>query len=70
MISQPGKQTIAIYILLHNISRIIGYQTMEFGQLIENKMSNIFLEKSYTKCGGGNIPRPFLKSKLNLPGDQ
>ena len=43
---------------------------MEFGQLIENKMSNIFLEKSYTKCGGGNIPRPFLKSKLNLPRDQ
>ena len=44
---------------------------MEFDQLIENKMNNIFLEKSYTKCGGGNIPRPFLKkSKLNWPGDQ
>ena len=25
---------------------------MKFGQLIEYKMSNIFLEKSYTKCGG------------------
>ena len=39
---------------------------MEFGQLIENKMSNIFLEKSYTKCGGGNIPRPFFEIKIEL----
>ena len=28
-------------------------------------MRNIFLEKSYTKCGGETIPRPFPKiSKL------
>ena len=25
---------------------------MKFGQLIEYNMRNIFLEKSYTKCGG------------------
>ena len=28
-----------------------GNQTMEFGQLIEYNMRNIFLEKSYTKYG-------------------
>ena len=27
--------------------------TSKFDQLIEYKMRNIFLEKSYTKCGGG-----------------
>ena len=32
---------------------------MKFGQLIGNNMGNIFLEKSYTKCGGETIPRPF-----------
>ena len=26
-------------------------------------MRNIFREKSYTKCGGETIPRPFLKSQ-------
>ena len=25
---------------------------MKFGQLIEYNMRNIFLQKSYTKCGG------------------
>ena len=30
-------------------------------------MRNIFLEKSYTKCGGKTIPRPFSKkSKLGI----
>ena len=37
---------------------------MKFGQLIEYNMRNIFLEKSYTKCGGETIPRPFLKIKI------
>ena len=36
---------------------------MKFGQLIEYNLKNIFLEKSYTKCGGENIPRPFLKNQ-------
>ena len=35
-----------------NISRSKGNQTMKFGQLIECDMRNIFLEKSFTKCGG------------------
>ena len=40
---------------------------MKFGQWIEYNMWDIFLEKSYTKCGGKTIPRPFSKkSKLNI----
>ena len=43
---------------------------MKFGQLIEYNR-NIFVEKPYTKCGGGNIPRPFSKkSKLDVSLDQ
>ena len=38
---------------------------MKFGQLIEYNMGNIFLDKSYAKCGGGTSPRPF-SGKLNL----
>ena len=31
-------------------------------------MTNIFLDKSYTKCGREIIPRPFSKkSKLSIP---
>ena len=68
--SQPGQQTIVIHIL-PNISRSKGNQTMKFGQLIECNMRNIFLEKSYTKCGGETIPRPFSKkSKLSISLDQ
>ena len=32
---------------------------MKFGQLMEYNMRNIFLEKSYTECGGETSPRPF-----------
>ena len=61
MTSEPGKQTIAIHIL-PNISRSKGNQTMKFGQLIEYNMRNIFLEKSYTKCGGETIFSVFSKN--------
>ena len=54
MALQLGKQTIAIYIS-PNISRRKSKQTMKFGQLIEYNTKNIFLEKSYTKCGGETI---------------
>ena len=64
MTSQPGKQTMATHILT-NISKSKGNQTMDFGQLIEYKMRNIFFEKSYTKWDEENIPRPFSK-KSNL----
>ena len=60
MRAQPGKQTIAIHTLL-NISRTKGNQTIKFGQLIKYNIRNIFLEKSYTKCGGETIPRPLSK---------
>ena len=44
---------------------------MKFGQLIEYNMKNTFVEKSYTKCGGETIPRPFSKkSKLCISLDQ
>ena len=43
-------------------------KVIKFGQLIEYNMRKIFLEKSYTKFGGGEgSPRPFFKkSKLNI----
>ena len=58
MTSQPGQQTIVIHII-PNISISKVNQTMKFGQIIEYNMRNIFLEKSYTKCGG-EVPDPFL----------
>ena len=40
---------------------------MKFGQSIECNMRNIFLEKTYTKWGGENSPRPFSeKLKLSI----
>ena len=44
-----------------NISRSKDNQTKKFYQLIEHNMKNIILEKSYTKCEGETIPRPFSK---------
>ena len=44
---------------------------MKLGQLIEYNIRNIFLEKSYTKCGGETIPRSFSKkSRLSISLDQ
>ena len=44
---------------------------MKFDQLIEYNVKNIFVEKSYTKCAGEFIPRPFFeKSKLTISLDQ
>ena len=54
-----------------NISRSKGTQTKKFGQLIEFNMRNIFLEKSFTKCGGETSPRLFSqKLKLSISLDQ
>ena len=62
--------TVAIHILPH-ISRSKGNQTMKFSQLIEYNMWNVFLEISYTKCGGETIPKPFSKkSKLSISLDE
>ena len=69
MTSQPGQQTIVIHILT-NISTSKNNQAMKPGQLIEYNLRNIFLEKSYTKCGGGTIPSPFSKNwKLSITLD-
>ena len=37
---------------------------MKFGQFINCNMRNIFLEKSYTRCGGETSPRPFPEKKI------
>ena len=68
--SQTGKQTFAIHIL-PIISRRKSNQTMKFGQLIECNMRYIFLEKSYTKCGGKTSSRLFSENlKLSKSVDQ
>ena len=57
--------------VLLNVSRGKGNQTMKFGELIEYNMRNIFIEKSYTKCGGETSHRPFSgKLKLSISLDQ
>ena len=44
---------------------------MKLGQLKEYNMRNVSLKKSYTSCGGENIPRRFSKkSKLSISLDQ
>ena len=44
---------------------------MKFGQLIECNTRNIFLEKSYTMCGGETSLRPFSeKVKLSISLNQ
>ena len=70
MTSQSGKQTLIIHTLPY-ISRSRGNQTAKFGQLIECNMRKIFLEKSFTKCGGETSPKTFSKkSKLSISLDQ
>ena len=61
MTSSTGKQIIT-KLILPNISRSKGNQTMEFGQLIE-----IFLLKNYSKIRQETIFRPlaFFKNALN-----
>ena len=44
---------------------------MKFGQLIKGNMRNIFLEKSYAKCGGETSPRLFSEIlELSISLDQ
>ena len=70
MVSKPGKQTVVIHIL-SNISGSKENQTMKLGQLIKYNMGDIFLEKSYAKCGGESSPRPFSEmSTLSIYLDQ
>ena len=63
--SQNEKQILKIHIL-PNILRSKENLTMKFGQLIEYVM-NIFLETSYTKCGGeGKSQANLCKIKIEL----
>ena len=57
MASQPDYQIIAINVL-PNISRQPDNQICN---LREYNMRNIFVEKSYPKCGEETIFRPFSK---------
>ena len=41
--------------MLFNMLRTEANQTMRFGQLRQNNMSNIFLEKTYKKDGGKEV---------------
>ena len=44
---------------------------MKLGQFIECNTRNIFLEKSYAKCGGETSSSPFSeKLKLTISQDQ
>ena len=66
MTSQPGKQIISIHIL----SNIVqcpskNNQAIKFGQLMQYNMWNIFLEKSFTECGGKSVTTP-SSNKLNF----
>ena len=64
------EKTVTINIL-PSISRSKGNQIIKYGKLIEYNMRDIFLGKSYTKCGGETIPRPFsIKTKLSISLDQ
>ena len=51
--------------------KIIRQSDNKIGQLIECNMRNIFVEKSYTKCGGETSPTPFSeKLKFSISLDQ
>ena len=62
MASQPGEQTITIHIL-PNISRNKGNQTMKFGQLIEQSISNIILKNHTQNVIEKLFPDSFLKNQ-------
>ena len=63
---QTGLHTITIH-ELPNISRRKCNKAIKFGQLTKHNMKNIFLAKSYSKCGGEACPRNFYKkSKLSI----
>ena len=70
MTSEPNLQKIPIHIL-PNISQSKGNQRNKFGQLIEHKKRNIFLQKLCRKYGRVTSSRPlFIQMKasgLQLP---
>ena len=64
MASQPGYQTITIYIL-PNISRSKSNQTLKFGQVIEYNKNRIGLhENANFICGAIQTPQHLLNYRL------
>ena len=59
MTSQPGLQAIAMHIL-PNIPQSKGNQTVKFGQFIEYKKINIFLQNLCRKWGRDTSTRPLF----------
>ena len=53
-------------LILPNISRTKGSQTVKVGQFLQYNMRIIFLEKSYPKCDGEAIFRPFSRKSKSL----
>ena len=51
-------------------TRSKGNQIMNFGQIIEHEIRNIFLEKSYAKYDGKARPRRYKISKFSISLDQ
>ena len=64
MMSQTGQQIIKIRIV-PNISIGKKQSDNEIWSINAYNMSKIFLEKSYTKCGGEASPRSFYKIYQN-----
>ena len=59
MMSQQGKTDNCNTHIAQYLNKYRQFnQTIKFSQLIKYNMKNIFLEKSYTKCGGETFPRP------------
>ena len=53
--------------ILPNTLKSKGKESIKFDHLIEYNIKNIFLEKSYGKCSGEAIPKPFYKKwKLSI----
>ena len=66
MTSETRKQIVIIYILLKSLSSK-NNQSIKVGQLIECKVKDIILEKSYTKCDEQSSSASFSeKSKMNI----
>ena len=71
MTPHTGGQQIITMHMLPDILQSKRNQTMGFGQLIKYGMRNIFLEKSYIKCGGKASSGSFDKElKLSKSLDQ
>ena len=63
MTSQPGKKTTEIRVLLFDISRNKGNQTMKLTEFIKYNMRNIFLKNHTPDVVVKLFPDTFLKNQ-------